>query len=104
MTVPPSYGTLPANVSKHGETHIFTAQTVPKKLTQEHRTKDGVWGLICVDAGSLDYEILGSSPRTLPLCAGDKAILKPQEPHKVRPAADASFKVEFYSRSKSDGA
>jgi len=97
MNTTSGYGTLPPDVSKHGETKVFTKETVPDALTEEHRTKSGVWGLICVEAGTLNYEILGDEHRVIPLTAGEKAVVFPTIPHRVHPGPDAAFKVEFYS-------
>ena len=92
------YGALPSNVRKHGETKIFTAETVPDALTQEHYTKEGVWGLICVETGTLQYEILDDEKNNIQLSAGETAVVMPRSPHRVTPGSAVSFKVEFYSK------
>lgn len=90
MTDTPPSGTAP-----YHRTPTFTATTVPSALTSEHSTKAGVWALIHVEAGRLHYD----EPRTgraLTLAAGDRAVVAPQEVHRVTLDADGAFFVEFW--------
>ena len=88
---------LPQGAVKHKETKRFTAETVPAALTRNHDTKAGVWGLICVDAGTLDLDIGDPVRETLKLNKGDSGVVQPEEVHKVTLHPDAEFHVEFYS-------
>ena len=101
MTHDVVYGFLPEGVQKHGETKLFTDRTAPKALTNEHATKESVWGLICVETGSLDYQVLGEEHQAVSLTAGQAAVVKPAILHRVQPGPESSFKVEFYSEPSS---
>ena len=48
---------LPENVMPFRRTDSFTRDTVPNGLLKDHRTKEGVWGLIQVEVGALEYSI-----------------------------------------------
>ena len=88
---------LPAEAVKHKETKRFNAKTVPAALTRNHDTKPGVWGLVCVDAGTLYLDIGDPVQGTLRLHAGESGVVFPREVHKVTLDPDAEFHIEFYS-------
>ena len=48
---------LPDHVQRYKSTPVFTEETVPKGLLKDHNTKNGVWGLICIEQGELEYII-----------------------------------------------
>lgn len=48
---------LPDNVQQYSTSPAFSEDTVPKGLLKDHRTKNGVWGLICISEGKLEYII-----------------------------------------------
>ena len=89
MPSPPPYRTTP----------VFDEKTLPAALRREHRTKQGVWGVIRVLEGEL---------RFIPGEGGDDAgaILTPQrpgfvlpdQPHRVEPLGQMRMQVEFYDR------
>ena len=87
---------MPPDVEKYGETAVFSEQTVPEKLLNNHNTKAGVWGRIVVLEGALDYIINGSPERTQRLTPGVFGAIAPQELHRVAPVGAVRFKVEFY--------
>lgn len=78
---------------------MFDEKTLPAALRREHRTKQGVWGVIRVLEGEL---------RFIPGEGGDDAgaILTPQrpgfvlpdQPHRVEPLGQMRMQVEFYDR------
>ncbi len=88
---------IPEGAIKHKETKRFTAQTVPPALTRNHDTKPGVWGMICVDAGTLYLDIGDPLEGTLRLNKGESGVVFPCEVHKVKLEPDAEFHIEFYS-------
>jgi len=87
---------LPDGVEKYGESPLFNENTVPAKFTSNHATKAGVWGKICVSAGTLRYMVNeeGNEPQTL--SANQYGIIKPEQSHFVEMIGPVEFKVEFY--------
>ncbi|MBT3307566.1 MAG: DUF1971 domain-containing protein, partial [Alphaproteobacteria bacterium] len=49
--------TLPSPLKAYRRTPVFTEDTIPKGLRNEHSTKPGVWGVIHVMSGTLLYTI-----------------------------------------------
>ncbi|WP_446532553.1 DUF1971 domain-containing protein [Qipengyuania marincola] len=75
---------------------MFSAETVPGKLTSEHRLKPGVWGQLCVGLGLVEFHTSGPSPSTTAVRAGESLIIEPALSHFVRLSTDVQFKVSFY--------
>ena len=88
---------LPPNVVKYAESPMFSAETVPDKLTSEHRLKPGVWGRLCVGKGLVEFHTTGPASSTTAVRAGESLIIEPALSHFVRLSADAQFKVTFYN-------
>ena len=86
---------LPSNVAAYRRTKTFTRNTVPKGLLADHNTKAGVWGVITVLEGQLEY-VIPSSNETLILGPDTPGVVEPEVPHHVRPLGPATFFVEFY--------
>jgi len=51
---------LPASVQPYKRTQTFTRSTTPKGFLIKHATRAGVWGLLCVEKGQLEYVITQS--------------------------------------------
>ena len=77
---------------------VFTADTLPKALQQEHRTKRDVWGVINVLEGTLRYcKEDGSAPETLtPQSPG---LVRPDEPHHVEVLGPVMVRIDFYDHA-----
>ena len=86
---------LPVGIRKYAETPVFSAETVPKKLTKLHDTKPGVWGRLCVIEGALDYIISCSPPFQQRINAGEYGIIEPESLHHVQIIGPVRFKIEF---------
>jgi tellurite methyltransferase len=86
---------LPAHVREYKRTAVFTEQTIPTGLLNEHTTKADVWARIVVTAGELDYSF-GAPQRTFVLDSDHVGIVKPQVPHRVQPRGLVRFHVEFW--------
>ncbi|MFV0258075.1 MAG: DUF1971 domain-containing protein [Acidimicrobiales bacterium] len=91
-TPPPG---LPAEVAWVRTTPAFTAATVPDGLLRSHRLADGVWGVLRVQRGSVGFatEADGAGRRLGP--AGH-VIIEPGVAHRIDPAPDARFVIDFY--------
>lgn len=93
--------TLPEGLEKYAESPMFNEQTVPENFTSEHELKDGVWGKLCVIAGSLEYHLADGTPRRYIIAAGGHIVIEPRQGHFVKLARNVKFKVEFYRQAKS---
>jgi tellurite resistance-related uncharacterized protein len=87
---------LPADVAAYKRTPEFLASTVPGGLLKDHNTKEGVWGLIKVKQGTVEYIIEEKEAYTL--TPDFNGVIEPQVKHYVSPSADAVFYVEFYRK------
>ena len=87
--------TLPPDVQLYRRTPSFTAATIPAGLRGEHATKAGVWAVIRVETGALDFEDIGTG-ETVRLREGDERVVAPASPHRVAPAGEVGFHVDFY--------
>ncbi len=85
---------LPSHVKPYKSTSIFTNETIPKGLLKDHNTKNGVWGVIHVTKGKLEYTIKNSEAYIL--TSEKQGIVEPEILHHIRPLGVVSFFVEFY--------
>jgi tellurite resistance-related uncharacterized protein len=85
---------LPAAAKAYHRTPLFTNATVPQALLKDHRTKPGVWGLIQVERGRLEYTIEGGEMHIL--TPGNPGVAEPEVTHFVKPVGETAFFVEFY--------
>lgn len=89
---------LPAGMQSYKRTATFTEATTPAALLNDHSTKEGVWGLIHVEEGSLRYLITDGrrpvSETTLAPNSGP-GIIEPTIAHRIQPIGPVRFFVEF---------
>ena len=87
---------LPDDVAAYRRTDVFTQDSVPQGLLKNHSTAAGVWGLIRVERGSLEYTIGEDEVHVL---APDRiGVVEPATVHHVRPLGEVRFFVEFYRK------
>lgn len=86
--------TLPKNVTAYKRTPTFSEETIPAGLLKNHSTAAGVWGLIQIEAGSLEY-VIGDTETHI-LSPETKGIVEPLVSHHVRATGPVSFHIEFY--------
>jgi tellurite resistance-related uncharacterized protein len=89
---------LPEGLESYKRTPTFTEASVPAGLLKDHSTKDGTWGVIHVEEGSLRYVV--TDPRragTERILTPDSApgILEPTIRHHVEALGAVRFYVEF---------
>jgi tellurite resistance-related uncharacterized protein len=87
MTAPAPYRSTP----------LFTQDTLPKALRQQHDTKDGVWGVIRVIDGELRLTIIDPPSDTV-VRPGSPAVVLPRQPHFVTPIGPMTMQVDFYNQ------
>ena len=84
---------LPPHLQCYKQTPEF--DEIPPGLRQAHNTKAGVWGLLKVLAGSVDFVDEPSGERRR-LQAGETQVIEPQRYHHLEPAGEVRFQVDFY--------
>lgn len=85
---------LPEHVQRYSTSPVFTEETVPKGLLKDHNTKSGVWGLICVSEGELEYII--EDKETHILSPENKGVVEPEVKHHIKPLGAVTVYIEFY--------
>ena len=91
----PANGPKPNGLKAYKRTPVFTEQTVPKGLLNDHNTKAGVWGQINVISGALTY-VIASTGQSYVLKPGTIGTVIPEERHHVTPNGPVEFFVEFW--------
>lgn len=76
-------------------TPTFTQATLPDALRKAHSTKAGVWGVIRVLEGRVDYVIESAGTRRV-LHPQAPGLVKPEELHHVEPLGTVRMRVEFH--------
>ena len=90
---------LPSGLEAYKRTPLFTEATVPAGLLKDHSTKEGTWGLIHVEVGTLRYCITDPrrSSSRVDLAAGEQpGLVEPTIIHRVEPLGPVQFWVEFH--------
>ena len=93
---------LPPGLEPYKRTATFTETTIPAGLLGEHSTKEGVWGLIEVESGTLRYLVTDPrrEARDLTLVAGgEPGIVEPTILHRVEPVGQVRFHVQFLRKA-----
>ncbi|MBU2755425.1 DUF1971 domain-containing protein [Acidithiobacillus sp. CV18-2] len=88
---------LPADVRPYRRTPEFTEATIPAGLLRHHSTKPGVWAMIHVLEGTLEYRILEPVEERHLLTPGHPGVVEPTVPHEVAPLGPVRFYVEFHA-------
>ena len=93
---------LPEGLKAYKRTPEFDQDSLPSGLRREHRTKQGVWGLIHVLEGRLLYRIL-TPLREQVLIPGMPGVVQPEQLHEVQPLGSVRFYVEFHAAEPAHG-
>lgn len=92
---------LPAGLEKYSATKQFTKGTFPKSLERNHSTKPGVWGVLHVTTGCVEFHD-DNLDETREIEAGQTQVILPETIHSAKPSPDAQFFVEFYRLAGQD--
>lgn len=90
---------FPLGLSAYKKTSVFTQQTIPKGFRRAHSTKAGVWALIIVVSGQVQYVIDDLDGRCLVLDRHVNGVIAPQMMHHLKVIGDVELYVEFYTNS-----
>lgn len=94
---------LPDGFAPYRRTAEFTEATIPRALLANHTTKRGVWGLIHVSRGRLEYRIAAPFDATVILAPGAPGVVLPEVEHCVAPLGPVAFVVEFWRSARAAG-
>src|SRR3546814_16762511 len=75
-------------------TPVFDETSLPAALRGEHRTKEGVWGLIRVLEGKLQLNIIDPPSEEIHT-TDNSGVVKPDQPHFVPPLVSLRRKIAF---------
>ena len=89
---------LPPGLREYKRTATFTRDNVPAGLLRDHDTKAGVWALIVIESGSLEYT-MEEPVRTFVLTPEVPGVIPPVLRHRVKLLGPVRFHVEFLSAS-----
>ncbi len=81
--------------SPYASSPVFDQITLPDALRNEHRTKDGTWGLLRVLEGEV-LLVFKDSEGPLRVTVDRPAKIPPQAPHHVEIVGPMRMRVEFY--------
>jgi len=88
---------LPNGFVTYKKTPIFTEESLPAGLKNDHSTKAGIWAKIIVTEGKLRYRVdtLGTD---VELSLDKFGIVVPEVLHSIEPLGTVHFFVEFYKK------
>lgn len=87
---------IPEGFEPYRRTPSFSEQSVPKGLLHAHSTKRGVWALILVARGHLEYLLHEPFNEQQVVTALRPGVILPEVQHHVSPMGDVDFCVEFW--------
>jgi tellurite resistance-related uncharacterized protein len=87
---------MPDGLAAYHRTAEFDETSIPAALREAHSTKRGVWGLIHVRLGRLEYFVHSPHEKRETLTSTSPGIVVPEVLHHVRPAGPVKFFVEFW--------
>ena len=80
---------------------IFTEETIPGALMQEHTLGAGHWGVLHVFEGSIRFlDLPGASERTV--IAPDLIVIRPGAPHRVAVDGRLRCRIDFFREPEAD--
>src|SRR3546814_19400816 len=89
---------LPAGLQSYQRTATFTEATMPAALMNDHSTKEGGWGLMHVEEGSLRYFITDARR---PIC--ERSLTPGSGPGGVEPTITSRVEASGRERKEKGG-
>ena len=87
---------LPPGVDFARTTPTFDERSVPPGLLAAHQVAAGVWGVVRIESGRLEFTFEEPLAPGRILEVGEHQVIPPGRPHRVRPAGECRFAVEFH--------
>ena len=89
---------IPADLVPSGCTPVFSEETAPAALQQEHRLADGTWGVLHVLEGRISFVDLRSLEESA-ISAPGQVTIHPGAPHRVAIDGLVEFRIDFFRES-----
>jgi tellurite resistance-related uncharacterized protein len=90
---------IPSGYAPYKRTPTFRRETVPPGLLRRHDTKAGIWAVVHVVAGDVEYfEPTDSGETRVVLRAGETVTVAPEREHRVAMGEGSSFFIELWRR------
>ncbi|MDF1830812.1 MAG: DUF1971 domain-containing protein [Porticoccaceae bacterium] len=94
---------IPPDWKIQRSTPFFTRKNVPPALLNHHNTAEGVFGQLCVMAGTVTFYGFKDKQTCEPelsiiVSAGEFTTIAPQYWHRVELSEDAQFNINFWSK------
>ena len=89
----------PSTLVSYKRTDTFTEDTVPSGLKDTHTTKGGVWALIRILEGELQFQVEGAAPEIL--SRSNPGLVEPEVPHHIETLGPVKFYIEFFRDASS---
>jgi len=88
---------MPNGYAAYKRTASFRRESIPEGLLHRHSLKAGVWAIVHVVRGELEFfEPSETGETRRALVAGERAIVLPESEHRVAAAGDVEFFIEFW--------
>ena len=88
---------IPSGHVAYKRTASFRRETIPAGLLSRHRTKPGVWAILFVADGALEFfETAPNGENRTELARGAQHVILPEIEHRVAALGDVEFAVEFW--------
>ena len=82
-------------ITPYASSPIFDEQSLPDALRNDHRTKDGTWGVLRVMAGEVRLVFI-DPPSQVIVTPETPGLIPPQATHFVELLGKMTMQVEFY--------
>lgn len=86
---------LPAEAQAYRHLGPFDADAIPKGLWGRHALKDGVWGMLSIEAGSIGFRWDDAQGGGRLLSAGDVLLIPPTVPHHLDHQGPVTITLAF---------
>ena len=87
---------LPHGVAPYRKIGPFDAFSLPAGLLQTHHLKDGVWGVLRLEAGEVAFVWEDGSHERIALAAPGEIVVPPKIPHHLEPQGEFLLTIEFH--------
>lgn len=89
--------TEPTSVAPYRSTPVFDEHSLPQALRRDHRTKEGIGGVIRILSGQLKL-IITETGETRMLEPGAPGLVLPEQLHFVEVVGPVLMQVDFHDR------
>jgi tellurite resistance-related uncharacterized protein len=95
---------MPRGFAPYKRTATFTRDSVPAALLRRHDTKAGIWAIVHVVSGNLEYfEPTETGETRLLLGPSEQVTVPAEREHRVALTGETTFFIEFWHRAAGDG-